>query len=579
MARARKQTAIRKLQAHYHSYMPSKKRHRIILWVVFFVVAIVVALQLAYPVGRGLPLASVAGNSQALAPHETMAKVLTEQFSASRIKLTVGDKAVTYPLKSAGAELNTEEMINHLSDYPLWQRLIPGSILRPVQLKEASVYFTAGKLEKFTAARAKELSFKPKNARLAIKNGKLVATSEVAGSQVQGSAVQGAVGRATFQLGATTTLKIPAKRLPAARRSEDLAKVRGEAEAALAHMVTITAEGKKFTPSKAEIASWIVLSTAKDGDVALSVDQGKIRKYLDGVNKKVGRAAGQTDIQIVDGREAGRTVGVVGRAIDYDAVTRQLARALLAPPRVVVISAPMVDVQPSVIFNSRYTATQAGLQAYVTDTANTKNMHIVIQQLDGGRWRAAAREHESIPSASTFKLFVALVLFDKINKGEIHWNDPMLDTDVAGCFDRMTVASTNPCAESWIAQFSRQYINNFIYARGFSTGTSFDTGWATVTTAADLNKFMIGLNDGTLVSGANRDRLLNNLGRHPYRYGIPTGSAGSVHDKVGFLWDYVHDTAIVQHPRGTYVMTIMSKGQSYAAIAGVTREVERIMYP
>jgi len=52
-----------------------------------------------------------------------------------------------------------------------------------------------------------------------------------------------------------------------------------------------------------------------------------------------------------------------------------------------------------------------------------------------------------------------------------------------------------------------------------------------------------------------------------------------VHDKVGFLWDYVHDTAIVNHPKGNYVMTIMTKGQSYAAIAAVTREVERIMYP
>ena len=93
---------------------------------------------------------------------------------------------------------------------------------------------------------------------------------------------------------------------------------------------------------------------------------------------------------------------------------------------------------------------------------------------------------------------------------------------------------------------------------------------------------MIGLNNGTLVSGANRDRLLNNLSRHPYKYGIATGSvvaSDKVYDKVGFLWDYIHDTAIVTHPRGTYILTIMTKGQSYAAIANVTREIERIMYP
>jgi hypothetical protein len=243
------------------------------------------------------------------------------------------------------------------------------------------------------------------------------------------------------------------------------------------------------------------------------------------------------------------------------------------------IELPLREVLPSVIYNSKYTTTQAGLQAYVSDVAHARNMRIVVRQLDGSGWRAAAREHESIPSASTYKLFVSLVLFDKINKGEIGWNDPMLDTTVAGCYERMVVASTNPCAEAWIAQFGRQYINDFIHARGFSGGTSFTTGWANHTTAADLTNYMIGLSNGSLVSGANRDRLLNALGRHPYRYGIPTGSQGQVNDKVGFLWDYVHDTAIVRHPRGAYVMTIMTKGQSYAAIASVTREIERIMYP
>ena len=175
-----------------------------------------------------------------------------------------------------------------------------------------------------------------------------------------------------------------------------------------------------------------------------------------------------------------------------------------------------------------------------------------------------------------------MVLFDRINKGQIHWTDPMLDTNVAECFDRMTVASTNPCAESWIAQFGRQYINDFIHTRGFSSGTSFTTGSANQTTAADLNKYMIGLDNGTLVSGANRQKLEYNLSRHPYKYGIGTGSsvpANQIYDKVGFLWDYIHDTGIVPHPRGKYILTIMTKGQSYAAIANVTREIERIMYP
>jgi vancomycin resistance protein YoaR len=569
------------LRAQYARFMPKRRRYQVLVWAVVVLAVLIIAAQLLYPRDRGLPLASAAGRSLSLASHETMAKTITDQFDASKLRLTLGrDKSIEYALKSTGAEPNTEEMIKQLSDYPLWQRFIPGSILlQPAQLTAADVYYTSDQFVKFVDARSKELTFAPQNARLAIDEGTIVATEAVAGSEVKGEDLLHTISLTPMLLGKTTLVEVPSKRQPPTRTSKDLSKVRAEAEAALAHTVTITAGDQQFVPTKSEIASWVLLSSGAEGEVTLSVDREKIKAYLVGINTKVGVPAGQTNISIVDGREVGRTAGAAGRSINVDALAEQLGSALLVPPQTVAATAQFVEIQPSIIFNSKYTATQAGLQAYADDIARSRNMRISIQQLDGGRWSANARATESIPSASTYKLFVALVLFDKMDKGEIHWNDPMLDTTVAGCFERMTVASTNPCAEKWIAMFGREYINNFIYARGFSRGTSFTTGSANQTTAADLTKYMIGLNDGTLVGGSHRDRLLDSLGRHPYGYGIPTGSKGVVHDKVGFLWDYVHDTAIVQHPRGTYIMTVMTKGQSYAAIATVTREVERIMYP
>src|SRR4051812_27218245 len=101
-------------------------------------------------------------------------------------------------------------------------------------------------------------------------------------------------------------------------------------------------------------------------------------------------------------------------------MSTQLSTGLLVPPPDVKMAVKFVQVQPTVIYNNKYTATQAGLQAYVDDMARTKNMHFSIQQLDGGHWSASSRANESIPSASTYKLFVSLVLFDRIDKGEIH---------------------------------------------------------------------------------------------------------------------------------------------------------------
>lgn len=570
------------LKERYISYLPSRKHHRLFLLISLIGLALVVIAQLLYPSERGLPWAKVGDTSLALATHSEMAQVITKEFGNSKVKLQVNsNKAEEYSLQSAGAEPNTEAMIEDLSTYPLWQRLIPGSLLwQGGRAKVAKLYYTREQLKKFAENQSQKLSFPAQDAHLAIKEGRLMATDGKPGAMVTGEMVIEGMNDTPLLLGGTTTITLPAKHIAPQRTAKDLAKVREKAETALRHQVRVTVSNKAFSPDQATLASWIVLATDGAGNTTLSVDKEKIKSYLHEVNSQVGTPAGQTNITIVDGREVNRTVGVTGQAINSDALTEYIANKLLtSSPLTISVPAAFVPVQPSVIFNSKYTGTQAGLQAYVEDVARTKNMRISIQQLDGGGWSAAARADESTPSGSTFKLFVALVLFDKIDKGEISWNDPMLDTTVAGCFERMTVASTNPCAEKWIAEFGRQYINDFIYARGFSRGTTFITNGAIRTTAADLTKFMIGLNNGTLIGGANRDRLLSSLGRHPYRDGIPTGSAGVVHDKVGFLWDYVHDTAIVQHPRGTYYMTVMTKGQSYAAIASVTREIERIMYP
>lgn len=565
----------------YQRFLPSGIKKDVAIKSGLIVLGVVIAVQLLYPYDRGLPLAKVGGEPVRMAPHDKMAQIITEKFAATKVKLAIDSiTAVEFELKQAGAEPNTEAMIATLSDYPLWQRLVPGSILlRPSQVSAADVYYTNAPFKEFMEAKSKELTFPPQNARLAIKDGRLVAAEALEGSEVDAAVLLDTLSRAPLQLGKITEVMVPSKRTPALTYSKDLASVRHAAEAALAHTVTITVSERQFSPEKAEIATWILLTQDEKGAITLSIDKEKMKLYLAQLNQQVGIEPGQTDITLVDGREVGRSTGSVGRAFEVNSLADQIAAALLVPPENIVVAGQMQEVLPSVIYNSKYTATQAGLQAYVTDLARTKNIRISIQQLDGGKWYAGARENESTVSGSTYKLYVALILFDKIDKGEVRWDDPMLDTTVAGCFERMTVASTNPCAESWLEQWGRNYVNDFIYARGFSTGTTFTSTIATHTTASDLTKFMIGLNDGTLVSGANRNRLLDSLGRHPYRYGIPTGSKGKVYDKVGFIWDYINDTAIVNHPRGNYIMSIMTKGYSYATIASVTREVERIMYP
>ena len=118
-----------------------------------------------------------------------------------------------------------------------------------------------------------------------------------------------------------------------------------------------------------------------------------------------------------------------------------------------------MDVAPNVKKVYRYSNSQSGLESKLQEIGSRYNVRISIKQLDGAGWQASYRGSESTPSASTYKLYIAIKLFNEINSGHIKWNDPMLDTTVTGCFDRMILYSTNPCAEAWINQFGRSSRN------------------------------------------------------------------------------------------------------------------------
>jgi vancomycin resistance protein YoaR len=570
-----------RVKKHYYKVMPNKKGHRVLVWAIFLATSSIIAGQLLYPPDRTMPLSYIGNRLVGNTTYDDIAQQLAGQFDRTKVKLTTtGGHELERPLKLAGAEPEIGGMTEKLSDYPLWLRFVPFSVLLPKQLSTLDVSFSGSVLKKFADTESHQLSAEPMNARLTLEKGKVIASAEKEGRLVHGKAIISALSKAHFGVSDTTRVFVLSTAVAPSRTSGEFAKVKTQAEAALARSIVITAGTNRFAPTSTEVTSWLVIGSDKDGNATLVIDDQQVKKYLDTINQKVGTPAGTTNVTIVDGRETQRVVGGNGKAIDASRLTTQIGDLLLRGQGPQVMPVVFVDVPPTVVYNNQYSATELGLRKYISDVSVARNMHISIQQIGGAGWSANARADESIPSASTFKVYLALMLFEKMDKDEIHWTDPILDTTVDTCFDRMTIASTNPCAVEWINQWGRNNINDFVYQHGFSTGTTFTSPEAVHTTASDLTKFMIGLNDGSLISGAHRDRLLHSLSSHPYRYGIPTGSAAKeVYDKVGFLWDYVHDSAIVHHPRGTYVMTIMSKGQSYAAIATVTREIERIMYP
>lgn len=569
------------LREHYVRVMPNRRHHRVMIWSVFLTIVAILIVQFAYPLDRGLPFARFGAKSTAYQSHEQLAKLVADTFDSSEFLLVVGDKTYKRPLKLAGAEPDTEKVIAQTVQYPFWQRFIPLSILWQFnKVDYIPVTFSSTRLDALATEAAKALTYPPADAMLAIEDSNLKVGEATSGWEVGVDDIKTALTQMDVVPGGVVTLQLPARELPAKRSLDDLASVRMQAEAALHHSLTVRIEGQTIDVTPGMIASWLALGEDKEGVVHLGLADASIDTFVAELDKKYGIVPGTTHVTVVNGRETGRQVGTDGRKIDAAAFQASLQRQLLKGDADTPINLGFVPVAATVLYNNTYSATRDGLQSYINDISKSRNMRIMIQQLNGEKWAVEARAHESMPSASTYKLFVALALFDRMDRGEIDWGTAILDTNVSGCFERMMVASTNPCAEQFLTLFGGYgAMNQFVYSRGFSHETDFTNQIAKHTSAADLTLYMIGLEQGTLLQGAQRDKLLDALGRHPYRDGIPRGSGGKVNDKVGFLWDYVHDTAIVHHPRGTYVMTIMSKGQSYARIAEVTREIERIMYP
>jgi len=578
-ARSRRARLKGVVSRHYYAYMPAKKHHRALVWVFFLMTVGVMAFQLLYSLDRVLPFARVDGRFVGGTERNVLAGELQKQFESAMVTMTSGTHAETRRVTELGAEVNTESMVDTLSEYPFWQRLVPFSILMKwPQTTYFTTEFSGVELAKHSDTLAAKLSYDPVDASVTLKNGELVIGSAAPGRKVTANDVRGDLTNARYGAG-KTTITVRSRELFPKSTDADIATATNAASAALGRAVQLVVAGKQtFTPNRSTKAGWLVV--ASDGaHPELRVNRELIRQYVADADMKVRTVPGVTTVRLVDGVEQARSEGATGTTLAIDDVTDALAKAILGQDSPIVQAAPQ-PVAPSIQFNRTYSNSQAGLQAYVDYATSTQNVRIVLQQLSGNGWTAMGRQDESIPSASTYKLYVMLRVFDDISSGALTWDAPMLDTTAGGCFERTIVPSTNPCAEEWIRRYGKTALTEYIHDKGFSKGTGFTFSDATHTTAGDLAKYLRGLYDGTLISGNNRDTLLEKMGRQLYRGGIPSGTKGRVQDKVGFLWDYIHDAAIVHHPKGDYILVLMTKGYgTYNYMANITRQIEAIMYP
>ncbi len=203
---------------------------------------------------------------------------------------------------------------------------------------------------------------------------------------------------------------------------------------------------------------------------------------------------------------------------------------------------------------------------------------ISVAELGGQGRQGSYQAGTSRVTASTYKLFVAYSVLIQVESSSMSWEDEVTGgRDVAQCFHDMLALSDNPCPEALGPEIGWTTIYSDAAAVGAGSTGQGEGGIRT--TASDLTAFLVSLQSGSLnISSEGHDRMREALAANIHRQGVPAGSYGSVLNKPGFINGNLHDAAIVHHPQGTYVVTVMSEGSSWDAIAGITREIEAALY-
>lgn len=557
-----------------------KKRllsNRLILVLMAGILLVVVVVQFLYPSDQALPRATLNTIQVGGKSSEEIAALLQDEFEEIEVKIAAGDLEKTVPLTNLGATVDVNKSVEQIVKYRWWERLVPFSLIWIEPKTEVFVDYDEANLEQLSTELVSDMKIEPENAKVELSDtGEVVIAAAKNGSSVGPERLVKSL-KSKISYTGDATIEVESDIVPPSVTNQMAEQVKIKIAEGLDKKLVIgnsLDSSVAMTPDRATMASWIVIGN----DLSLTIDEARVAPYLNQIARPQLIQPGTTTVKTVDGAVAGRVDAPWGRGVNLARAASELTSALFENGRT-TITLQFLGVAPTIVYSHTYSNSEAGLRAYVDEVTKNGNIQVAVQQLSGSGWSAAGGETKSVVSASTYKLYISALLFDKINSGEIKWSDLMLGTNVDGCLRNMIVLSANNCPEQWINQWGRQNINRTLAAKGFSPATTFVHPDAAHTSAGDLIKFMTGLDNRTLLKSTDSDKLIGLMKEQVYRRGIPAGSDGEVANKVGFLWDYLNDAAIVYHPKGKYALVVMTKGESWAKIAEITHQIEAIMYP
>lgn len=534
-----------------------------------------VAFQVFYPSDKILPSVRVADRGVGGLLAKEASRELEKQFKDANIKVSTQDKTFSRTLIQVGANIDTNASAKAAAHYPLLERLIPFSSVAIMLGRNtpAVIQFDDEHLHNFAKEVSKEGYVPSVNASIAVKKGKAELVPAKPSKEYAVKAVEDALRHAEFKP-KTTVLLAPTKVKEAVRTNDEVRDVLGDAQRAVDMELSVTLDKEKISVSEDTVGGWLdFVEDSKTKHLQLGIKPDAVKKYLESIQPKIYKAPGTTKVILTDGKETGRTTGASGRGIEMERAISMLGDAVKKGEKT-TMDIPIADIPPTVVYERKYSS--AGLSALLASITSSKgNYAIAAIDLNTGR-SASSNGSKQYIAASTYKLYVAYAVIREVDAGRMSWSETISGQSVASCFDKMIVISDNTCPKAFAARIGWQAIEDQVHSIGLSQSTQLSPSLCT--TASDLALFLSKVQNGSIVSGAGRDRLLDAMKRQSYtRAGIPAGVGVATADKVGDVDGYRHDAAIVYGPKGPYVLVVMTSGGSWSGIADSARQVHSFL--
>jgi len=243
------------------------------------------------------------------------------------------------------------------------------------------------------------------------------------------------------------------------------------------------------------------------------------------------------------------------------------------------------------ITSAAFAQTDAKLTSQLQDAIKGFNgqVGIYVQNLKTGK-TAAINADTLFPTASMVKVSIQCGLMDKIEKGEIQYNQKIVyrdsllykGEDILGSFKDgdtievskvalLMITMSDNTASLWLQKLvGTDYINNWLANNGFkvyrdnSRATGRDEmhkkyGWG-VTTPYEMCRIFTMIENGQAVSPAASERMIRNMGRIFWDDKALAQIPPYIHtiSKQGALDESKSETVLVNAPHGDYVFCIIT---------------------